>query len=86
MKETLRNEKRKNERMKRELDVAKARMHSVAPKYNPTSVTKHVYAKSSKQFQKLLPKCSILSTDVVKQANETIGEVTFGKVLKGWYK
>ena len=69
--------------MKRELDVAIARMHQ---KYNPTSVTKHMYAKSSKQFQKLLPKCSILLTDVVKEANETSGEGIFGKVLKGWYK
>ena len=45
-----------------------------------------MYAKSSKQFQKLLPKSSILSTDVVKEANETIGERTFRKLLKEWYK
>ena len=86
LKETLRNERRENEQMKRELYIAKARMHTIAPKYDPTSATKHMYAKSSKQFKKLLPKCSILSTDVVKEANETIGEGTFGKVLKGWYK
>ena len=86
MKEALRNEGRENEQMKRELYIAKARMHTVAPKYEPTSATKHIYAKSSKQFKKLLPKCNILLTDVVKEANETIGEGTFGKVLKGWYK
>lgn len=61
-------------------------MHTVAPKYDPTSATKYMCAKSSKQFQKLLPKCSILSTEVVKKAYETIGERTFGKILKGWYK
>ena len=82
LKESLRNEKRKNERMKRELDFVKARMDNVAPKYNQTSVTKYMYAKDTKKFQKLLRKCSILSTDVVKEANETIGERTFGKVLK----
>ena len=61
-------------------------MHTVVLKYDPISATKHMYAKISKQFQKLLPKCSILLTDVIKEANETITEVTFGKVLQGLYK
>ena len=50
-KENMCNKKRKNERMKRELDVSKARMHKVAPKYNPICVTRHMYAKNSKQLQ-----------------------------------
>lgn len=62
------------------------RMHSVAPRYLPASATKHIHAKSSKQFQKLLPKCSILLTDFVKEPNKTIGDRTFEKVLKGCYK
>ena len=37
--------------MKRELDVSKARMHKVAPKYNPICVTRHMYAKNAKQLQ-----------------------------------
>ena len=72
--------------MKREIYIAEAKMHTVAPKYDQTSATKEMYSKSPKEFQKLLLKCSILSTDVVKEVNETIGEETFGKVLKEWYK
>ena len=48
LKEALRNEKRENERMKRELYIAKARMHTVALKYDPKSAIKRMYAKSSK--------------------------------------
>ena len=65
--------------MKREIYIAKAKIHTVTPKYDQTSATKEMYSKSSKQFQKLLPKCSILSTDIVKEVNETIGEETFWK-------
>ena len=65
--------------MKREIYIAKAKIHTVAPKYDQTSATKEMYSKSCKQFQKLLPKCSILSTDIVKEVNETIGEETFWK-------
>ena len=86
LKVALRTERRENEEKKRELYIAKARMHTVAPKYDPTSATKRIYAKSSWVFRKLRPKCSILLTDVVKEANEIIGEGTFGKVLKWWYK
>ena len=86
LKEALRNERRESEQMKGELCIAKARKHTVAPKYNPTSTTKHMSAESSKQFQKLLPNCSILSFDVFKEGNEAIVKGTFRKVLKGWYK